>query len=107
KHLRKRSRIRVINYFIDAAYECFRLHNFNSMIGILGGLNMQPVRRLKRTWEKVQQEKFKKLEQYMDVSKNFLSYRIVLKAAIKEADKHNWAADKIVIPFTSIVLQDV
>jgi hypothetical protein len=36
KHTQRRSRIRLINYFIDAAYECFRLHNFNSMIGILG-----------------------------------------------------------------------
>ena len=36
KHTQRRSRIRLINYFIDAAYECFRLQNFNSMIGILG-----------------------------------------------------------------------
>ena len=36
KHTQRRSRIRLINYFIDAAYECFRLHNFNSMIGIIG-----------------------------------------------------------------------
>ena len=36
KHTQRRSRVRLINYFIDAAYECFRLHNFNSMIGILG-----------------------------------------------------------------------
>lgn len=69
KHTQRRSRVRLINYFIDTAYECFRLHNFNSMIGILGkpilvlgsdlqrplhllrqgGLNMQPVRRLKKT----------------------------------------------------------
>ena len=67
KHTQRRSRVRLINYFIDAAYECFRLNNFNSMIGILGkilcafnfffylnvflsgGLNMQPVRRLKKT----------------------------------------------------------
>ena len=36
KHTQRRLRIRLINYFIDAAYECFRLHNFNSMIGIIG-----------------------------------------------------------------------
>ena len=39
KHTQRRSRVRLINYFIDAAYECFRLHNFNSMIGILGKKN--------------------------------------------------------------------
>jgi hypothetical protein len=36
KHTHRRSRIKLINYFIDAAYECFHLNNFNSMIGILG-----------------------------------------------------------------------
>ena len=36
KHTQRRLRIRLINYFIDAAYECFRLHNFNSMVGIIG-----------------------------------------------------------------------
>jgi hypothetical protein len=36
KHTQRRLRIRLINYFIDAAYECLRLHNFNSMIGIIG-----------------------------------------------------------------------
>ena len=39
KHTQRRSRVRLINYFIDAAYQCFRLHNFNSMIGILGKKN--------------------------------------------------------------------
>jgi hypothetical protein len=39
KHTQKRLRIRLINYFIDAAYECFRLRNFNSMIGIIGKKN--------------------------------------------------------------------
>ncbi|CAF3614675.1 unnamed protein product, partial [Rotaria sp. Silwood2] len=35
KHTQKRLRIRLISYFIDAAYECFCLHNFNSMFGII------------------------------------------------------------------------
>ena len=36
KHTQRRSRVRLIHYFIDAAYQCFRFHNFNSMIAILG-----------------------------------------------------------------------
>ena len=36
KHTHRRARIKLINYFIDAAHECFRLNNFNSMVGILG-----------------------------------------------------------------------
>ena len=43
----------------------------------------------------------------MNVSKNFATYRLVLKAAMEEAYRHAWAQDKIVIPFTSIILQDV
>lgn len=43
----------------------------------------------------------------MDVSKNFATYRLILKLAMDEARKHDWAIDKLVIPFTSIVLQDV
>ncbi len=39
KHTQRRIRIRLINYFMDAAYECLRLHNFNSMIGIIGKMN--------------------------------------------------------------------
>lgn len=92
----------------------------------LGGLNMQPVRRLRKTvtmtlssrcviyfcsdefqWEKIQLDKFQQLEQYMNVSKNFATYRLILKLAMEEANKHGWVTDKIVIPFTSIVLQDV
>ncbi|CAF3579958.1 unnamed protein product [Rotaria sordida] len=107
KHTQRRLRIRLINYFIDTAYECFRLNNFNSMIGIIGGLNMQPVKRLKRTWEKIQSNKLEELEQYMNVTKNFANYRLLLKSAIEEADKYGWIVDKIVIPFTSLVLQDV
>jgi len=39
KHTQRRLRIRLINYFMDTAYECLRLHNFNSMIGIIGKTN--------------------------------------------------------------------
>jgi hypothetical protein len=49
KHLKRHIRVKLLNYFIDAALECFNTGNFNSMMGILGGLNMLPVKRLKRT----------------------------------------------------------
>ena len=38
KHRQKRYRIKQISYFIDTAYQCFRLKNFNSMFAILGKL---------------------------------------------------------------------
>jgi len=107
KHTQRRSRVRLINYFIDAAYQCFRYHNFNSMIAILGGLNMKPVRRLKKTWEKISMEKFVQLEQFIDVSKNFSTYRLILRTSIDEAEKCQWNSESLVVPFLSLVLQDV
>lgn len=86
---------------------------------------MQPIKRLKRTvnqifkkliffinkrivqWEKVDNEKFHQLEEYINVSKNFATYRLIFKISIEEAEKSNWICDKFVIPFTSIILQDV
>ncbi|CAF3058870.1 unnamed protein product [Rotaria socialis] len=107
KHTQKRSRVKLINFFIDSAYQCFHLHNFNSMIAIISGLNMQPVKRLKRSWEKVEMEKFHQLEEYINVSKNFSTYRLIYKLAMEEAEKNKWTTDKFVIPFLSITLQDV
>lgn len=49
KHLKRHIRVKLLNYFIDAALECFNTGNFNSMMGILGGLNMLPIKRLKKT----------------------------------------------------------
>ncbi|CAF3824627.1 unnamed protein product [Rotaria sp. Silwood1] len=36
KHLKRHIRVKLLNYFIDAALECFNTGNFNSMMGILG-----------------------------------------------------------------------
>ncbi|CAF0842167.1 unnamed protein product [Adineta steineri] len=107
KHTQKRLRIQLINYFIDVAHECLRLHNFNSMFGIIGGLNMQPVKRLKKTWEKIPRDRFEELEQYINATKNFTHYRRALETAMDEAKRHEWKIDNIVIPFTSLILQDV
>lgn len=46
---KKKSRVRVIEYWIDAAKECFNIGNFNSLMAIIAGLNMSPVARLKKT----------------------------------------------------------
>ena len=58
-------------------------------------------------WEKIQLDKLDQLEQYTNVSRNFSNYRLKLKESIEDAERHRWALDKIVIPLTSIVLQDV
>ncbi|CAF0931134.1 unnamed protein product [Adineta ricciae] len=107
KHLKRHIRVKLLNYFIDAALECFNTGNFNSMMGILGGLNMLPVKRLKKTWSKANRAKLDTLEKYMNPSKNFCIYRSIVKAAMQRAEKHHWQSGMVIIPFLSIFLRDV
>ncbi|CAF0735522.1 unnamed protein product [Adineta steineri] len=107
KHLKRHIRVKLLNYFIDAALECFNTGNFNSMMGIIGGLNMLPVKRLKKTWSKANRAKLDTLEKYMNPSKNFCIYRSIIKAAMQRAEKHQWQSGMVIIPFLSIFLRDV
>ena len=47
--MKKKQRIKVIEYWIEVARECFNIGNFNSLMAIIAGLNMSPVSRLKKT----------------------------------------------------------
>ena len=38
-----------MEYFIDVAKECINIGNFNSLMAIIAGMNMNPVSRLKKT----------------------------------------------------------
>ena len=38
-----------MEYWIEAARECFNIGNFNSLMAIIAGLNMSPISRLKKT----------------------------------------------------------
>ena len=50
---KKKLRVKIIEFWIEVARECINHANFNSLMGIITGLNMTPVRRLKRTWTKL------------------------------------------------------
>lgn len=57
---------------------CRTMNNFSTMIAITSGLNTPPIRRLKRTWEQVNQRvmvQFTACEMTIDSSKNFHKYR--------------------------------
>nr|KAG5697197.1 hypothetical protein BaRGS_002206 [Batillaria attramentaria] len=62
EHLKKKNRVKMLEYFIDVAKECINLGNFNSLMAIIAGMNMNPVARLKKTWAKVNTAKFDILE---------------------------------------------
>ena len=51
---KKKLRVKTIEFWIEVARECVNIGNFNSLMGIITGLNMIPVARLKRTWTKIQ-----------------------------------------------------
>ena len=96
-----------IEFWIEVARECVNIGNFNSLMGIITGLNMIPISRLKRTWTKIQNGKFAVLEHQMDPSSNFLSYRSTLKAAISRSEGATDQRQRIVIPFFSLLVKDL
>ena len=73
-----RKRANVIKHLISVADCCRALNNFSSMIAITSGLNTPPIRRLKRTWEQVNQRHlqiFHNCEATIDSNRNFNQYR--------------------------------
>ncbi|XP_014261992.1 uncharacterized protein LOC106674064 [Cimex lectularius] len=108
KHVKsKKQRVRIVEFWVETARECFNIGNFNSLMAIIAGLNMSPVSRLKRTWSKVQCAKFSVLEHQMDPSCNFSSYRSTLKAAVWRSAAAKDESQKIVIPFFSLLVKDL
>ncbi|XP_022079726.1 ras-GEF domain-containing family member 1B-like isoform X3 [Acanthaster planci] len=107
-HIKKKHRAKLIEYFIDVARECYNIGNFNSLMAIMSGLNLSPVTRLKKTWGKVNMDKFEILEHQMDPTGNFNTYRQSLRAAMQRAlGAQDGACDKIVIPFFSLFVKDL
>lgn len=104
---KKKQRVKVIEFWVEIARECVNIGNFNSLMGIITGLNMIPVARLKRTWQKLQTSKFQVLEHQMDPSSNFLSYRTTLKAAISRSEGATDQRQRIIIPFFSLLVKDL
>ncbi|KAL0104407.1 hypothetical protein PUN28_017258 [Cardiocondyla obscurior] len=107
KHAKKKQRVRVVEYWIETARECFNIGNFNSLMAIIAGLNMSPISRLKKTWSKVQSAKFLILEHQMDPSSNFSSYRSTLKAAMWRSAGATDERQRIVVPFFSLLVKDL
>lgn len=50
---KKKQRVRIIEFWIETARECFNIGNFNSLMAIIAGLNMSPVLRLKKAVRKI------------------------------------------------------
>ncbi|KAM9777197.1 ras-GEF domain-containing family member 1B-A-like [Neosynchiropus ocellatus] len=105
--VKKKHRVRVIEFFIDVARECFNMGNFNSLMAIISGLNMSPVARLKKTWSKVKTAKFDVLEHQMDPSGNFYNYRTALRGAAHRAATATSGRERVVVPFFGLLIKDL
>uniref|UniRef100_A0A667WPF6 RasGEF domain family, member 1Bb n=1 Tax=Myripristis murdjan TaxID=586833 RepID=A0A667WPF6_9TELE len=105
--VKKKHRARAIEFFIDVAQECFNIGNFNSLMAIITGMNMSPVSRLKKTWSKVNTDKFEILEHQMDPSSNFSNYRTALRGATQRSETAHSSQERIVIPFFSLLIKDI
>ena len=106
-HVKKKRRVKVIEFWIEVARECFNIGNFNSLMAIIAGLNMSPVSRLKKTWSKINSAKFAILEHQMDPTGNFSCYRSTLKAAMWRSAGATDQRERIVIPFFSLLVKDI
>lgn len=102
-------RVKTIEFWIEVARDCINFANFNSLMAIITGLNMTPVRRLKKTWTKIgtSQVKFTALEHQMDPTSNFLSYRSTLRAAVTRSLGTTDKVQRVVIPFFSLLVKDL
>ncbi|KAK3922479.1 Ras-GEF domain-containing family member 1B [Frankliniella fusca] len=121
KHPKKKQRLRVLDFWVQTARECYNIGNFNSLMAINAGLSLAPVARLKKTWSKVHCVKcFTVLQNLMSMSDNYKSYRSTLAAAIKRSKQQNVAAqvpgaqqqpeasnDYIVVPFFYLLVKDL
>ncbi|XP_029647097.1 ras-GEF domain-containing family member 1B [Octopus sinensis] len=106
-HLKKKKRVCMIDYFIDVAKECINIGNFNSLVAIIAGMNMSPVARLKKTWAKINKDKFSILEHQMDPTNNFSSYRLCLKAAKWRSEGAVDDRERVIVPFFSLFVKDI
>ncbi|KAF7299199.1 hypothetical protein MIND_00868600 [Mycena indigotica] len=80
-----RRRANVVKHLIAVADRCRTLNNFSTMAAITAGLNTPPIRRLKRTWEQVNQRymaQFGACELTIDSEKNFAKYRAMMTSVI-------------------------
>eukprot|EP01114_Cavostelium_apophysatum_P015112 TRINITY_DN4053_c0_g1_i1.p1 TRINITY_DN4053_c0_g1~~TRINITY_DN4053_c0_g1_i1.p1 ORF type:complete len:816 (+),score=199.17 TRINITY_DN4053_c0_g1_i1:322-2448(+) len=78
------ARSRMYEKFIDIGKCLKKMNNFNTMMGVIAGINLAPIHRLKKTHKRVPPSKieaFKKLVNFMDAEGNMRNYRKGLSQA--------------------------
>jgi len=96
---RIRERTNVLIRLIGVAKALYDMKNFNGLMGILVGLSLSPVSRLRHTWSKVPSkhlETFKQLENHQDPASSFKFLRDQMKTA-----------GTVAIPYVGTYLSDL
>lgn len=77
-----KNRLRLFEKFVEVSIHLRDLENFDSLMGVLAGLNSQPVYRLDSELEllkvKPVYKKFRSLNRLMSTGKGFAAYRLAL-----------------------------
>lgn len=80
-------RARVLSFFIDVAYYCRKMCNFNGSWAVFGAFGLHPVSRLTQTWERLPRRdasRHKKLSALFEPRLNFSEYRKQMDRALHE-----------------------
>lgn len=95
-------RVQLIKRWILVAADCLEFGNYNTLMEIMAGLNLHPLARLHRLWERVP-DKYKelksRLEQVIEPRSNYKIYRERIKLSL---ESKNWT-----FPYLGLYLRDL
>jgi hypothetical protein len=96
-------RVNTIEKMVEVADALFNMRAYNPLMGVLGGLNQQPVQRLKKTWARVSPKHvqlFAKLDEFFSVKSNYKNYRTALLKA-------RTTPGMFALPYLGVILRDM
>jgi len=94
-----KKRVKVLSSFINIGLQLMKLQDFNSLMGIVVGLNTSAVARLKATWKEVTpelMEGWNMIQALMSPERAFAAYRAELVSAVPPG-----------VPFLAVYLSDL
>ncbi|KAG0029432.1 hypothetical protein BGZ81_003824 [Podila clonocystis] len=80
-------RVKVVEKFIRIAHTCYNHSNFSSLTQIMLGLQHHTVSRLSRTWERVQPEESKVMQELTEFTAPFHNFKHIRNAMKAVADE--------------------
>ncbi|KAG0342130.1 hypothetical protein BG004_005745 [Podila humilis] len=80
-------RVKVVEKFIRVAHTCYNHSNFSSLTQIMLGLQHHTVSRLARTWDRIQAEEAKVMQELTDFTAPFHNFKHIRNAMKAVADE--------------------